>query len=502
MTSNTWLPALIVMSSLLPGVMIFFLREESHATRTTLNLFGAVAKLVLVGLMIWGVFHEQVFETRWTLAPGLELVLHADALSVLFVTLSTVLWLVTTVYAIGYLENAPHRSRFFGFFSLCVTATVGLALAGNLVTFVIFYELLTLATYPLVAHKGTPEAMRGARIYLSYTIVGGTLLLVGAVWLHTLVGPLEFTEGGILADKEGLSATTLSWIFLLLIAGLGVKAALVPLHGWLPQAMVAPAPVSALLHAVAVVKAGAFGIVRVVYDVYGVEFAASLGLLTALGVAAGITIIYGSVKALSQDHLKKRLAYSTVSQVSYIALGTAILGPLATIGGVVHLVHQGLMKITLFFAAGNYAETLGIHHVSEMDGVGRRMPATTLAFTIGALGMIGIPPIAGFVSKWYLGLGAVEAGVAVWVLPVLIASSLLNAAYFLPVLYRAWFKSPPQRWPVDHHPKTVGGFETVAALLWPPVTTAVLALAAGVFAAAPYSPLEWAELIAAREYRP
>ncbi len=239
---------------------------------------------MLVGVMIWGVFHEQIYETRWTLAPGLDLVLHADALSVLFVTLSTVLWLVTTVYAIGYLENAPHRSRFFGFFSLCVTATVGLALAGNLFTFVIFYELLTLATYPLVAHKGTPEAVRGARIYLTYTLAGGVLLLVGAVWLRTLAGPLDFAQGGILADIAGLDPATLSWIFLLLIAGLGVKAALVPLHGWLPQAMVAPAPVSALLHAVAVVKAGAFGIVRVVYDVYGVEFAASLGLLPPLGV--------------------------------------------------------------------------------------------------------------------------------------------------------------------------------------------------------------------------
>ena len=203
--------------------------------------------------------------------------------------------------------------------------------------------------------------------------------------------------------------------------------------------MVAPAPVSALLHAVAVVKAGAFGIVRVVYDVYGVEFAASLGLLVPLGVAAAVTIIYGSVRALSQDHLKKRLAYSTVSQVSYIALGTAIVGPIATIGGVVHLVHQGLMKITLFFAAGNYAETLGIHKVSEMNGVGKRMPGTTLAFSVGALGMVGIPPVAGFVSKWYLGLGAVEVGVAAWVMPILIASSLLNAAYFLPILYRAWF---------------------------------------------------------------
>ena len=500
MSLGSWLPALIVLSSLVPGLAIFFLREESHTARTLLNLSGAVAKLLLVGVMIWGVFHENVYETRWTLAPGLELLLHADALSVLFVTLSTVLWLVTTVYAIGYLENAPHRSRFFGFFSLCVTATVGLALAGNLLTFVIFYELLTLSTYPLIAHKGTPDAIRGARIYLGYTFGGGMLLLVGAVWLQSVAGPLTFTQGGILADIDGLDPTTLSWIFLLLVTGLGVKAALVPLHGWLPQAMVAPAPVSALLHAVAVVKAGAFGIVRVVYDVYGVEFAASLGLLSGLGIAAAATIIYGSVKALSQDHLKKRLAYSTVSQVSYIALGTAILGPLATIGGVVHLVHQGLMKITLFFAAGNYAETLGIHRVSEMDGVGRRMPATTLAFTVGALGMIGIPPVAGFVSKWYLGLGAVEAGMAAWVLPVLVASSLMNAAYFLPILYRAWFRPEPEARAVAL-PTRAAGHETTASLLWPPVATAALALAAGVLAAAPYSPLEWAELIAAREYR-
>ncbi len=499
MSLEFWLPALIVLSSLVPGLVIFLLREDQHGTRTALNLAGAVAKLLLVGLMIWGVFHERVFETRWTLAPGLDLVLHADELSVLFVTLSTLLWLVTTVYAIGYLENAPHRSRFFGFFSLCVTATVGLALAGNLFTFVIFYEMLTLATYPLVAHKGTPEAVRGARTYLAYTLGGGMLLLVGAVWLRSIAGPLDFSQGGILGGIPGLDPAALGWIFLLLITGLGVKAALVPLHGWLPQAMVAPAPVSALLHAVAVVKAGAFGIVRVVYDVYGVEFADSLNLLAPLGAAAAITIIYGSVRALSQDHLKKRLAYSTVSQVSYIALGTAIVGPIATIGGMVHLVHQGLMKITLFFAAGNYAETLGIHRVSEMNGVGRRMPGTTLAFTIGALGMIGIPPVAGFVSKWYLGLGAAEAGATAWVMPVLIASSLLNAAYFLPILYRAWFREA-QAVPAGTVPRE-GARETHAFLLWPPLTTAALALAAGLFAAAPYSPLEWAEIIAEREYR-
>jgi multicomponent Na+:H+ antiporter subunit D len=498
MNWDAWLPVLVVASSLLPGLVIFFLRESSHGLRTVLNLAGAIFKLVLVGILIWGVFHEHVYESRWTLAPGLDLVLHADTLSVLFVTLSTVLWLVTTVYAIGYLENAPHRSRFFGFFSLCVSATVGLALAGNLFTFVIFFELLTLVTYPLVAHRGTPAAVRGARIYLAYTLGGGMLLLVGTVWLHVIGGPTAFVEGGTLGSLPEHYHPQLKIIFLLLIMGLGVKAALVPLHGWLPQAMVAPAPVSALLHAVAVVKAGAFGIVRVVYDVYGVNFADQLGLLTGLGIAAAITIVYGSVVALFQDNLKKRLAYSTVSQVSYIALGTAILGPVGTIGGIVHLVHQGIMKITLFFTAGNYAETLGIHKISEMNGIGRRMPATTLAFTVAALGMIGVPPVAGFVSKWYLGLGALEAGMATWVMPVLIASSVLNAAYFLPVLYRAWFRDRGTAWPAEHIP--AARFETSVALLCPPVVTATLALAAGLFAAAPYSPLEWATLIAHREY--
>jgi multicomponent Na+:H+ antiporter subunit D len=493
----TLLPAAIVVSSLLPGVFIFLLSEENHWLRTVLNLFGALLKLVLVGVLIWGVYLGQVFETRVDIAPGLDLVLHADALSVLFVTLSTVLWLITTVYAIGYLEHSTNRSRFFGFFSLCVSATVGIALAGNLLTFVIFYEILTLATYPLVAHRGTPEATRGAKIYLAYTLSGGLLLLVGAVWLRTLTGPVDFVAGGVLSGMPADLHGELVIIFALLLAGLGVKAALVPLHSWLPQSMVAPAPVSSLLHAVAVVKAGAFGILRVVYDVYGVELASQLGLLAVLATLASFTIIYGSVLALTQDGLKKRLAFSTVSQVSYIALGASVLGPVATIGGMVHLVHQGIMKITLFFCAGNYAETLGVHKVSQMDGVGRRMPLTTLAFSVGALGMIGIPPIAGFVSKWYLGLGGVEAE-QYWVLLVLAGSTLLNAGYFLPILYRAWFRPLPAEWPKEHHFNT--RFETMGALLWPPVITAVFCLLAGLLAAAPFSPLEWARLIARREY--
>lgn len=498
MNWDAWLPLLIVLSSLFAGLVIFALKESQVKTRIALNLGAALLKLVLVGIMLWGVFHGHHYETRLPLLPGLDLVLRADALSMLFVALSSGLWMVTTVYAIGYLEDSPHRSRFFGFFSLCVTATVGVALAGNLITFLLFYELLTLATYPLIVHRGTEASRKAGRSYLAYTIAGGALLLIGTVWLYTLTGTLEFTARGFLSTLDSAHHPALVVIFVLLIAGLGVKAALIPLHGWLPQAMVAPAPVSALLHAVAVVKAGAFGIVRVVYDVFGIEFSASLGVTLPLAILAATTVIYGSLRALFQDDLKRRLAFSTVSQVSYIVLGIAVVGPIATIGGLVHLVHQGVMKITLFFCAGNLAETLGIHKISEMNGVGRRMPWTMAAFTIGAFGMIGAPPLAGFISKWYLGLGALEAGQG-WVIFILAGSSLLNAGYFLPILYTAWFKEPVGDWPAE---RFFGRHETALALLVPPVITAILALALGLLASAPFSPLAWVRFIATLEYAP
>ncbi|MBE0617895.1 MAG: monovalent cation/H+ antiporter subunit D family protein [Proteobacteria bacterium] len=496
MSPGGWLLVAILLSSLLPGAAIFFLPEERQAIRTTLNLAGAASKLCLVGVLLWGVFRERAFEARLPFLPGHDLALRADALSVLFVSLSAGLWFLTTLYAVGYLERSPHRSRFFGFFSLCVTATVGVALAGNLVTFLLFYELLTLATYPLVVHRGTETALRAGRVYLAYTLAGGAVLLVAVVWLHTLAGPFDFREAGALSGTAAGHGAALTAIFGLLVLGVGVKAALVPLHGWLPTAMVAPAPVSALLHAVAVVKAGAFGIVRLVYNVYGVELAAGLGVLGPLAALAALTIVYGSLRALVQSDLKRRLAFSTVSQVSYIVLGVATVGPLATIGGVAHLVHQGLMKITLFFCAGNLAETLGIHRVSEMNGVGRRLPWTMAAFTVAAFGMIGVPPMAGFVSKWYLGLGALEAHMP-WVLGVLVASSLLNAAYFLPILHAAWFKPQQGPWPAET-PRA--RFETDWRLLLPPLVTALLTVATGLLAATPFSPLDWARLIAVRAY--
>lgn len=497
MSWSAWLPLLILASSLVPGLAIFLLRESSHGLRTLLNLLGATAKLVLVGFLIVGVYHEEQFVFRVPLLLDMDFVLHADALSILFVTLSAVLWFLTTLYAIGYLEGSPHRSRFFGFFSLCVSATIGIALAGNMITFVLFYELLTLSTYPLVVHRGTPEALRGGRIYLIYTLTSGTVLLFSVVWLRALAGPLDFTATGILSGFGDDHRIGLTVIFALLVASLGVKAALVPLHGWLPAAMVAPAPVSALLHAVAVVKSGAFGLVRVVYDIYGIDFALELGVLGPLAFVAAVTIVYGSVRALFQDDLKRRLAFSTISQVSYITLGVAVAGPVATMGGVVHLVHQGLMKITLFFCAGNIAETLGVHRISDMRGVGRRMPWTMGAFTLAALGMIGVPPLAGFISKWYLGSGGWLAGHP-WVLVVLAISSMLNAFYFLPILHMAWFERAGRPWSEGH--RDGARLETHWMLLAPPVITAALSVIVGLLAGAPLSPVAWAELITNREY--
>lgn len=499
MSAEGWVLLGMLGSSLLPGMAIFLLNEQQVWLRTSLNLAGAISKLLLVALLLEGVNAGKQYEVRYEVLPGLELAFQADALGLLFVTLSAVLWLLTTLYAIGYLEGTPNRSRFFGFFSLCVTSTVGIAIAANLFTFFMFYELLTLSTYPLVVHRGTDKAFQGGGTYLRYTLAGGMLLLAGTVWLHDLMGHTEFAPGGILAELSVTQPMALTMIFILLIAGTGVKAALVPLHGWLPKAMVAPAPVSALLHAVAVVKAGAFGIARVVYETFGIETAQALSLLQPLAVIAAVTILWGSLRALWQDDLKRRLAFSTISQVAYIVLGVALFGPVGTIGGLVHLVHQGIMKITLFFCAGNFAETLGTYRVSQMNGIGRRMPLTSLAFSIGAFGMIGLPLTAGAVSKQWLTEGAHNVGMD-WAAWVLTASSVLNAMYFLPIVWRCWMRQPPADWPKESIPRR-GWRETNWLLLLPPLLMAAATVAAAVWADLPGSPLSWAQLVAGREYR-
>ncbi|MCS2609623.1 proton-conducting transporter membrane subunit [Halomonas dongshanensis] len=497
-----WLPLLALATSLVAAAVIFTLPERAWRLRTAINLAAAIAKIALVVLMVRRIADGIEDTLRFQVIGGVDFVLRGDALGIMFAGLSSLLWLCTTLYAIGYLGRSPNQKRFFGFFGLCVTSTFGIALADNLFTFLIFYELLTLSTYPLVVHKGTPDALNAGRIYLRYTVTAGVVLLLGVAMLYSLTGDHSFSsERGLapyLDDHRGL----LTLIFALLVGGLAVKAAMVPLHGWLPRAMVAPAPVSALLHAVAVVKAGAFGILRVIYDLYGIELSVALGVMTGLAVAASITILYGSLRAIAQTELKPRLAFSTISQVSYVVLGVSLFGPFGTIGALAHLLHQGLMKITLFFCAGSYAEELGIHRIDELDGAGRRMPLTSVAFTLGAFGMIGLPPTAGFITKWYLGIGAVEANM-LWVVAVLVASSALNAVYFLPLIYRLWFRPAPtesgKAWPNEQRH---GRLETSAWLLWPAVFTAAISLGAGLFAGLPYSPLEWATRVAVEEYLP
>ncbi len=491
-----WMPLGICLISLFAGIMSFLLPENAYRLRNRINLASALVKLFCVSWLLLGVYEGEFYETRFQLFLEFDIVLWAGAMSLLFVSLSSVLWLVTTIYAIGYFKGTENQGRFFGFFNLCVFATTAIAMSGNLFSFLVFYELLTMTTYPLVVHKGTSEALSAGRTYLMYTVAGGSVLLFAMVWLSSLAGPAEFLQRGIVASLDSSYHHQLIAIFFLLILGFGVKAAIVPLHGWLPVAMVAPAPVSALLHAVAVVKAGAFGIMRVVYDIYGVEFCRENGLLEILAATAAITIIYGSLRALNQDDIKKRLAYSTVSQVSYILLGVATLSITASIGGILHLVHQGVMKITLFFCAGNFQHEKQISKVTQMDGLGRLMPRSMTAFTIAAFGMIGVPPTAGFISKWYIGLGSIDAHQN-WVLATILLSSVLNAAYFLPPIYRAWFHEPPEEM------SKLNRFTEHSAgwwLLLPPLITACLTIAMGFFAELPIFPLRWASLIAFREY--
>ncbi len=471
---------------------VFAIGERRHTLRGATNLAGAAltaGAVVACAVSAWQRFGGGPFAEGSIALLDIGFGLRADPLGVVFAVVAGVLWLVTTVYAIGYMSHASDRARFFGFFSICVGSAIGIALSANLLTFFVFYETLTLATYPLVAHSGTPAALRGGRTYLTYALPAGAALAVGVIWLNLIAGPVEFAAGGSL--DPALASThpgSLIVIFALLMFGLGVKAALFPVHGWLPAAMVAPAPVSSLLHAVAVVKAGVFGIARVVLEVYG-PIAHELDLTPYLAALAGFTIIYGSVRALAQDDFKKRLAFSTIAQLSYITLGVALASPIAIAGGIAHLAHHAAMKITMFFTAGAVAEEVKAYRVSEFDGLGRRMPLTMGAFSLAALGIVGVPPIAGFASKWFLGIGALDAGEGAWVIAVLGVSSVLNAAYFFPIMHRAWFRAPKAEWAAGPPP---GSAEGDLRMVVPILVTALIGLVLGIAAGADVSPASWA----------
>ena len=438
--------------------------------RESWTIIASIAKFIIVLSMLPAVLGGKIIEySLLILLPGLDVKFRVDPLGMGFALTASFLWIITSFYSIGYMRSLQEhaQTRYYACFAMALSAALGIAFAANLFTFFIFYEVLTLCTYPLVAHKQTPEAIKGARQYLAYLLGTSIFFQLPAIVLtYHYTQTLEFSRGGIL---RGLPETVVAVLFVLFLAGIA-KAAMMPLHSWLPAAMVAPTPVSALLHAVAVVKAGVFAVVRVVLEVFGVDLLTELGLNTYLVYFAGFTIIAASVAALRQDNLKLRLAYSTVSQLSYVIIGVALLTPSAVTASFLHIVAHAFGKITLFFTAGAIYVATHKTNVSELNGIGRQMPLTMSAFTIGALSMMGMPPLAGFVSKWYLSLGACEAH-QLPVLVILGISTLLNGAYFLPIVYAAFLKaSEPDEKTVLREAPTL----MVVALMLTAVGTVVL----------------------------
>jgi len=372
------------------------------------------------------------------LMPGVEIAFRVEPLGMLFAALASGLWIINSIYSIGYMRGnkEQNQTRFYVMFAVSLAATMGVAFAGNLVTLFLFYEALTLSTYPLVAHKGDKNTIQSARVYLGILLTTSIgLFLPAIIWTYSVAGGGDFVNGGFLANHIGGPAVGL--LLALFVFGIG-KAAVMPVHRWLPAAMVAPTPVSALLHAVAVVKAGVFTITKVIVYVFGVEFLFAQPGSDWLLFAAAFTIIAASVVALRQQNLKRLLAYSTIAQLSYVVMAAAILKPLAEIGAAIHMVAHAFGKITLFFAAGAIYVASKKTEINQLRGIGRRMPVTMTAFTIGALSMIGVPPTGGFVSKWYILAGAFQDNNYV-ALATIILSTALNAAYFMPIIYMTWF---------------------------------------------------------------
>ena len=432
-------PLLAVLASALAVIPIICFRRIPDVREGVTFLSGGL-KLLLVASMVPLVLDGKSIEfVLVPLTAGLDISFRVDALGMLFALVASSLWIATSAYSIGYMRslNEHSQTRYYCFFALALSSTIGVAFAANLLTLYIFYEILSLSTYPLVTHHQDGEARLSGRKYLTF-ILGTSIgfVLPAMLICYSQAGTLDFVSGGFLAGT-GFSKTTLTLLLLLFVFGFA-KAGVMPFHAWLPAAMVAPTPVSALLHAVAVVKVGVFSILRVVTGVFGVDFLDSLDLGTVLCWIAAFTVIVSSLIALSQDGLKRRLAFSTIGQLSYIVLGAALLSPKGLTGGMMHVAMHAFGKITLFFCAGAIFVATGRKNISDMVGIGRRMPLTMIAFFIGALSVIGLPPCGGFISKWYLVLGTLEAD-QIPMLIVLLGSSLLNAAYFLPIVYKAFF---------------------------------------------------------------
>ena len=463
-------PLYAIAAALLSVLPICMSGEKRKNLREFWTIIASLMTFAIVTSMVPEILNGNTLEYAViTVVPGLELKFRVDALSILFAETASFLWIATSFYSIGYMRALKERAqtRFFSCFAIAMAGAMGAAFSANLFTLFLFYETITLSTFPLVAHKQTPQAIKGSRIYLVYLLGTSVAFQLFAIFLtYNAAGTLDFTNGGILAGKGGNALLTV--IFILFIAGIA-KAAIMPLHGWLPAAMVAPTPVSALLHAVCVVKIGVFSILRVMFFIFGPDLMKDLGLGAPLAYFVSFTIITASFIALSKDNLKERLAYSTISQLSYVVLGASLLTPSARVGGIIHIANHAFAKITLFFCAGSIYASSRKTNVSELNGIGRKMPWTMASFAIASLSMIGIPPLAGFSSKWYLALGSAEAGDFL-ILSFILIGSILNAAYFLPVVYKAFFEEGS-----DHEIKEI------PIVVIPLVLTAVGTLILGIY---------------------
>lgn len=431
-------PLAAVLISLL-GTVPILLSDRRPNLREAWTVLISIGKFVIVASMLPAVLEGGGY--RFTLAevlPGVAIALRVDAMGMYFALVASFLWILTSIYSIGYMRalDEHDQTRYYASFAVAMSATVGVAFSANLLTLYLFYEMLSLSTYPLVTHKQDAEARSAGRKYLTYLLgTSVALTLPAMILIYTLTGTLDFTVGGILAGKA--DASTVALLLVLLVFGFA-KAAVMPLHGWLPAAMVAPTPVSSFLHGVAVVKVGVFSILRMVFFVFGTGLLADLNLGAVLTTLASVTVLAASLVALTQDNLKRRLAYSTIGQLSYMILGAGMLTAAGMGGGLLHLSMHAFGKITLFLCAGAIYIAAHKSNISEMDGLGRRMPVTYAAFFLASLSIIGMPPLGGFLSKWSLVIGAIDGGQLLLV-AVILVSSLLNAAYFFPIVYRGFF---------------------------------------------------------------
>lgn len=369
----------------------------------------------------------------------INICLKIDKFAILFSLLASTLWIFTTFYSMEYMEDENNEKRFFTFFIMTLGVTIGIAFSANLITLYVFYEMLTLVTFPLVIHSESEDAFKSGKKYLIYSFGGATFVLLGIILLYNINPDLSFAAGGILNGSVAGNEKMILIIYILMFLGFGVKAAVVPFHSWLPAAMVAPTPVSSLLHAVAVVKSGVFSIIRVSYFIFGAKVMKSVDAHIYASGFVVITILMGSFLAIHHDNLKKRLAYSTISQLGYIILGVIMLNENALIGGILHLVNHALIKIVLFFCAGAIYTKKHVKNISDMKGIGKEMPITMWCFSIASISLIGIPPTNGFVSKWYLALGGLNANKIMFPI-ILLLSAFLTSIYLLPIIVTAFFE--------------------------------------------------------------